>query len=94
MIVEIMLLISALINVVLVLYAKWLIKSYKILSEDIMSINELVLDFSEHVKSIYELKDFYGDKTLDSLIKHGKELVDKIEELDFLIDEEDSEEEA
>lgn len=94
MITEIVLFASVAVNILLIWYAKWLINSYKILSEDILSINELVLEFSEHVKEVYELKTFYGDKALDSLIQHGKELVDKIEELDLLIDEEDSEKET
>jgi len=87
--------ISFLVNIFLLLYARWLIKSYSVLIEDISSINEMVLKFTEHVKSVHELETFYGDETLNSLLQHGRELVDKIGNLDLLTeDEEDNKEET
>ncbi len=52
--------------------------------------------FDAHLKGVYELEMFYGDDTLDSLIKHSKELVSSIQEFNdsFIIeDEEESNEE-
>lgn len=92
---EVLLCLSVLVNVTLLLYARWLIKSYSILTEDISKVNELILSFSEHVKSIYGLEMFYGDETLESLMRHGRDLVEKIENLDLLTeDDEDSKEET
>ncbi len=81
--------ISFLVNIFLLLYARWLIKSYSILTQDIYAVNEMILNFSEHVKAVNELEMFYGDETLASLINHSKELMDKIEGLDLLTEDEE-----
>lgn len=68
---------------------------YASLVEDIYAINEVILKFSEHLKSVYELEMFYGDDTLSSLMKHAKEIVQKVEELDLITEnDENSEKEA
>ena len=68
---------------------------YASLVEDIYAINEVILKFSEHLKSVYELEMFYGDDTLGSLMKHAKEIVQKVEELDLITEnDENSEKEA
>ncbi len=68
---------------------------YTSLVEDIYAINEVILKFSEHLKSVYELEMFYGDETLSSLMKHAKQIVEKVEELDLITEnDENSKEET
>tara|TARA_E500000305_G_C4024821_1_gene241141 strand:- start:2028 stop:2255 length:228 start_codon:yes stop_codon:yes gene_type:complete len=52
--------------------------------------------FDTHLNSVYQLEMFYGDDTLDSLIKHSKDLVSSMKQFNdsfILEDEEGSEEE-
>ena len=45
------------------------------------------------MKSVYELEMFYGDDTLSSLLEHGKQIVEKLEDIELLgeNDEDDDE---
>ncbi len=95
MIWDILLFVSFSLNVLLLVYIRWILKMYASLVEDIYAINEVILKFSEHLKSVYELEMFYGDDTLSSLMKHAKEIVQKVEELDLITEnDENSEKEA
>ena len=85
--------ISFLANVFLILYARWLIKLYSNLTKETHAINETVLKFTEHVKSVHDLEMFYGDETLSALMQHGKELVDKIQDLDLITEDEETDKE-
>lgn len=95
MIWDILLVVSFLLNILFLFYIRWILKMYSSLVEDVYAINEEVLKFSEHIKSVYELEMFYGDETLSSLMKHGKQIVEKIQELDLITEnDENSEEET
>jgi len=64
------------------------------MNEDIASVSILIKDFSMHVKSIHELEMFYGDETLGLLMKHSKELSEKLEEIDLILTSSAEEEES
>ena len=85
MIWDILLIVSFSLNVLFLFYIRWILKMYTSLVEDIYAINEVILKFSEHLKSVYELEMFYGDDTLNSLMKHAREIVEKVEELDVRV---------
>lgn len=78
---------SFLINILSLFYVRWLLKSLAIINEDIASANEIILNFTLHTKSIYEMEMFYGDETLKSLIEHATEVSKRLEGLDLLLDE-------
>ncbi len=95
MIWDILLIVSFSLNVLFLFYIRWILKMYTSLVEDIYAINEVILKFSEHLKSVYELEMFYGDDTLNSLMKHAREIVEKVEELDLITEnDENSKEET
>lgn len=95
MIWEILFVCSALINVVFILYARWLLRAYDSLLKDTYAINESILQFSSHLKAVNELEMFYGDETIQKLMAHAKEISNMIEELDLLIeDDKDSKKET
>ena len=60
---------------------------------DMLQINNLILEFSSHLKSVYELEMFYGDETLKSLMDHASQLSINLQNLDLIINEESEEEE-
>lgn len=91
MIVESLLAMSIATNVVLVLYARWILKNYKEIVVAMDSIGEMIAQYVVHLKSVYELEMFYGDETLSSLLQHGREIVEKLEDIELLGEEEENE---
>jgi len=85
--------ISAIINIVSVVYVRWLLKMFEEANTEMLQINNLILEFSMHLKSVYELEMFYGDETLKSLMDHASQLSINLQNLDLIINEESEEEE-
>ena len=81
-------LLSAMINVIAILYVRWLLKTVATINEDISNLDIMVSNFSEHTKSVYELEMFYGDETLKGLMDHARELSDRLKDLDLVLNEE------
>tara|TARA_S200000501_G_scaffold378810_1_gene443883 strand:+ start:6117 stop:6425 length:309 start_codon:yes stop_codon:yes gene_type:complete len=84
--------ISSLLNILLFLYVRWLLKTITAINQDIETLTSMLSEFSAHVKGLYELEMFYGDETLRSLLDHSKRLVDAIEDIDLVLNEEKEEE--
>ena len=82
---------SLLLNIFLLLYLRWLLKTVESMNEDISSLGYLVEDFSMHIKAVHELEMFYGDETLQALMRHANQLEEKLEGLDLIINEEERE---
>ena len=83
--------ISLAVNVALLLYARWLIKILQAKEEESTAISETIAEYVSHVKSVHDMEMFYGDQTLTSLMEHGRELVLKIEDLDYILYEREEE---
>lgn len=90
---NILLIFSFIINVGLVFYARWLIKIIKTKEEENNNTSEILAEYIGHVKSVHEMEMFYGDPTLQALLDHGKELVNRIEDFDYILYEREEEEE-
>ena len=82
--IELFLCISVCLNVMFVFYSRWLIGILKSREEDVNELADVVYEYVTHVKSVHEMEMFYGDQTLQSLISHGTQMVEKIEGFDFL----------
>lgn len=85
MIETIIIVISLIINFGLILYARWLIKILQVKEEEATNISEIVAEYVAHVKSVHEMEMFYGDSTLNSLIEHGTSLVERVENLEYIL---------
>ncbi len=85
MIETIIMAISLVVNFGLILYARWLIKILQVKEEEATNISEIVAEYVAHVKSVHEMEMFYGDNTLNSLIEHGTSLVEKVENLEYIL---------
>ena len=75
--------------ILLFFYVRWLLKTIQAVNEDISTVEGLVDTFRQHVQQIYELEVFYGDDTLQGLIKHAKELSDNLSDLDLILNQGD-----
>ena len=93
MIETIIMVVSLIINFGLILYARWLIKILQVKEEEATNISEIVAEYVSHVKSVHEMEMFYGDSTLNSLIEHGTSLVEKVENLEYILYEREEAEE-
>ena len=71
--------ISIIINIFLIWYSTMMIKKLWFVSDNIGDLLETLEDFSKHIEQVYEMELFYGDPTLDGLLKHSQEIVREIE---------------
>ena len=79
---------STLLNALLLLYIRWLLKVVATINEDVDNISQLLRDFSLHLSSVHDMEIFYGDETLTALIKHASELSEKLTNVDLILNEE------
>tara|TARA_R100001510_G_C7611444_1_gene174845 strand:+ start:304 stop:579 length:276 start_codon:yes stop_codon:yes gene_type:complete len=91
MIIEAFLIFSVLINIILIFYTKWVLNNYRDVVLGLENIGNLIAEYVIHLKSVYELEMFYGDETLSSLLEHGKEIVEKLEDIELLGENDDDE---
>ena len=70
--IEILLAVSVIVNVFIIWYAIQLVKRFLVVSEELENLFVLLEEYSEHVDIVYNLERFYGDTTLENLLKHSK----------------------
>ena len=85
---------SMVLNVFLFFYIKWLFKSLEAINQDIQMLTEKINIFAGHLSSLHEMEMFYGDQTLQSLLRHATELSDDLNGLDLILNEEPQVEEV
>tara|TARA_B100001094_G_C18173676_1_gene796605 strand:+ start:657 stop:965 length:309 start_codon:yes stop_codon:yes gene_type:complete len=85
---EIILSLSLIFNITFLLYTRWLIKITRTNEEDFRATADIISQYVSHVSGVHEMEMFYGDPTLGNLITHGREIVDKINTLDYIVLEE------
>jgi hypothetical protein len=94
---EVLLGVSILINVFLIWYLVKLIKKFLNISEELEGMFVLLEEYSNHVELVYNLERFYGDTTLENLLRHSKSISDRARNFRALYDinyeEEDYEDE-
>ena len=96
---------SLTLNIFLFIYIRWLIKNVVTTSEGFGELFDTLEQFSTHIEQVYNLETFYGDETLESLLKHTAAMIEEIEKYSSIYsltteleefeeeDEEDEEEE-
>jgi uncharacterized protein involved in cysteine biosynthesis len=72
--------ISFIANVVLYRLASWQAKDLTLVSDNIGDLIEIIKNYAEHLKRVYELEAFYGDETLQHLMEHTSAVRNLIEE--------------
>lgn len=61
-------------NVMMGLYIAKLLSDYLYVSDEISEMQERIEEFRGHLEIVYELETFYGDETLNNLLRHAKSL--------------------
>ena len=78
--------------IVLVWYILRLRKELTSVSQDLDQFFKKINDYEEHIDQIHGMEMFYGDQTLQGLIRHSREMINEIIDLQeryFLEEEED-----
>ena len=94
---SILLFLSFFVNTVLVWYLIGTTKRLLLVSNNISDLVSVVFNYRNHLKTVYELEAFYGEPTLETLLKHSVALSEVLEEFEDIyslsVDEEEQEEE-
>jgi len=95
--IEILLGFSILLNGFFIWYIIKLLKKFLNVSEELEGLFVSLEEYSEHVNIVYKLERFYGDATLENLMKHSKAISNQakifrtIYDIEYEEDEEDEE---
>ena len=79
------LILSVVLNVVLVAYARALILRLVSISEELRDLESMIGAFAKHLQAVYELESFYGDETLQALLEHAISFNEQMDTFDFII---------
>lgn len=67
-------------NIILAWYVKKLLNIISDTTEGIKDMKEALSAFSEHLQVVYKQETYYGEPTIERLIKHSKILIQEIEQ--------------
>jgi len=75
-------------SIVLYRYSKYLLQKMQQFTDNVDELKQLLNVYSIHLQQTYEAPTFYGDITLEKLIKHTKEIINDIEDFNkaFLVE--------
>jgi|TARA_R110002020_G_scaffold23607_3_gene78527 hypothetical protein len=79
-ILAVLLFLSATLNIFMFWYGKAMMEDFYYMSDNLGSLMEQVIMFSEHLKSVHELEMFYGEEVLGGLIRHSKDLMETFQD--------------
>ena len=82
---SLILLFSVSINIFFVWYLSRLTEMLMFFSGNLNDLLDIIADFTGHIRSVYELETFYGDKTLHNLLLHGERVVQQVEKFEEII---------
>tara|TARA_B100000287_G_scaffold407940_1_gene433837 strand:+ start:1040 stop:1429 length:390 start_codon:yes stop_codon:yes gene_type:complete len=80
-VVPFLLFLSLVFNIALVWFIAQLIKDKKTLQEDFDNVFAEIDSLTEHLEDVHSLEAFYGDQTLQNLIRHSRITINSI--IDF-----------
>jgi Sec-independent protein translocase protein TatA len=67
-------------NIILVWYVKRLLNIINDTTEGIKDMKEAITAFSEHLETVYKQETYYGEPTIERLIRHSKILVKEMDQ--------------
>ena len=78
------LIISLIANVGFFVYTRSILTRLLFISEELGDLQEMVNNFSRHIRNVYNLEMFYGDQTLGALMEHAVSLNEQLETFEFI----------
>jgi len=74
-----LLIISFIFNIIFIWYIVQLVKRLLSLSDNFEGFFETLEEYNEHIDVVYNLERFYGDETLERLLKHSKAILEEVQ---------------
>ena len=86
---------SLIVNYISYRYMKHLINKLQQFTDNINELKNLLGIYSQHLQQTHDAPTFYGDSTLQNLLKHTKEIINDIKDFNdsFLIEPTNDQEE-
>ncbi len=81
-----MLLVSIVAHIATVWYMINLMRQVKYYDEELTENITVINNFTNHLKSVYELETFYGDETLRHLLQHAQDLTSVFDQYNLYSD--------
>ena len=78
--------ISFIVNVFMFWYLRKLLSKLMFVSENLNDLVEIVKNYRNHLKQVYNLEMFYGDETLKFLMSHTNSLLEILKEYEDVYD--------
>ena len=74
----ILFLISLIVNGIFAWYIRKLINQFKTAINSVSEMQSLMDEYLFHIKTVSEMETYYGDTTIENLLKHTKDMVDNL----------------
>ena len=74
----ILFLISSIVNGIFAWYIRKLINQFKTAINSVSEMQSLMDEYLFHIKTVSEMETYYGDTTIENLLKHTKDMVDNL----------------
>jgi hypothetical protein len=75
---------SIFVNVFLFIYTRAILSRLLFISEELGDLQDMTDSFAKHLHSVYEMETFYGDQTLESLLKHAVSYNEQLETFEWI----------
>ena len=72
--VEILLGVSIIVNILFIWYIVQLLKRLLNISDNMEDFFDSLEEYNKHIETVYNLERFYGDTTLENLLRHSKNI--------------------
>jgi hypothetical protein len=74
--------VSALLNVVAIWYIRNILTKLFFVSNNLGEVSEVLGEFAKHIDSVHSMETFYGDQTLQGLLKHARLVTEMLQEFE------------
>lgn len=74
--------VSLVVNIIFAFYGSILLKDMLFVSDELAELQERTEEYRDHLDIVYELETFYGDETLNNLLRHTKDFSEYLTKFD------------
>ena len=83
-VITLVLIVSLIANVGFFVYTRSILSRLLFISEELGDLQDMINNFSRHIRNVYNLEMFYGDQTLGALMEHAISFNEQLETFEFI----------
>ena len=83
-VITLILIVSLITNVGFFIYTRSILSRLLFVSEELGDLQDMVNNFSRHIRNVYSLDMFYGDQTLGALMEHAISFNEQLETFELI----------